>query len=398
MSKKGKGKLAAPSNSEAPPPAPRTSRKPRRHEADSDEAPLPATKPPRDPWPVGLGVALGVAAGLAPHDSGLFLGLAFLIIFMDAALVHALVALAAFKALAFVFLDGQAIEIGRSLHASPSSAQQLVSSLPVLALLGLERHHVLGGLVFGLATAPVLGVVAFVVQKKIVTRAKAAERKRKLERDEWTPKVRTRWTEDVWASLPPLRKWVFLAVGIALVQLLGSNYAARWFLENELPALVADELGSCNSVHVESAEGSLLGARVGAKNVVIATDRYQLTIPELELQLDGVSLLRRRFVAKYLGIHHARLTVEKDGWPLPARAAVALRPEVEEESLASRPRWTIWKAEAFDLELETREPARTIKAISGDLHEIRPRGFESTVEPPEVHLKGEGWSYELGKP
>jgi hypothetical protein len=160
--------------------------------------------------------------------------------------------------------------------------------------------------------------------------------------------------------------------------------------------LVADELGSCKSVQVESAEGSLLGARASAKNVVISTDRYQLTIPELELQLDGVSLLRRRFVAKYLGLHHARLTVEKDGWPIPARASAAARPDVE-ESLAS-PRWTIWRSEVEGLEIETREPARTIKAISGDLHEIRPRGFESTVEPPEVHLKGEGWSYELGKP
>jgi hypothetical protein len=393
MSKKGKGKPSSMVGRASRPPAARG--RDARATEDSDEAPLPAPKPPRDAWPVGLGVALGVAAGFAPHDSGLFLGLAFLIIFMDAALVHALVALAACKALAFV-LDGQAVEIGRSLHANASSTQQLVSSLPVLALLGLERHQVLGDLVFGLATAPVLGGVAFFIQKRFVARAKASERKRKLERDEWTPRVKTRWTADVWESLPPLRKWLLLAVAIALVQLLGSNFAARWFLESELPALVADELGSCKSVQVESAEGSLLGARASAKNVVIATDRYQLSIPELELQLDGVSLLRRRFVAKYVGVHHARLTVEKDGWPIPARASAAARPEVEER-LAS-PRWTIWKAEASDLEIETRDPARTIKAISGDLHEIRPRGFESTVEPPEVHLKGEGWSYDLGGP
>jgi uncharacterized protein (DUF2062 family) len=347
-----------------------------------------------DPWQVALGAALGAAAGLAPLDSGLFVALGFFVVFTDATLLVALGALAALKVAGFAFLDILAVEIGRSIHANPSAAQELVCGLPLLGLLGLERHQVLGGLFLGLPASLVLGLVAFSAQRRVVAAKKRAERRKKKREgsDEWTPRVRVRWTEDVWESLPPLRKWIHLTIIAAAVQLLGSNAAARWFLEAELPALVADELGACGPVHVEAAEGSLLGARLTARNVVVSTDRCKLTIPELELQLDGVSLLRRRFVAKYLGVRHARLTVERDVWPLPVGVHAAR--EDAEERLASRPRWTIWKAEVEDLEIEVREPARTIKAISGDLHEIRPRGFESRIEPAEVHLKGEGWAFE----
>jgi hypothetical protein len=348
------------------------------------------------PGRVAAAVALGTLAGLAPCDSGLFVLALFLVVFTEASTVTGLAALLAAKGASFA-LDPQLAALGRSLHEGSSHAQEVACSLPLVALLGLERHSVLGALVAGAAVGPLLGLVAFFIQKKIVAAREARERKeRRKKKDEWQPRVRQRWTEEVWEQLPPLRKWFALAAVVALVQLLGSGAAARWLLEDELPALIALETGWPATVSAERVEASLLGARLHATNVVIRTERASFTTPELDLELDGISLLRRRLVAKLLRVKGGRLVLEKGAWPLPPQPLS--RSDDRSEALASRPRWTIWHGELEDLEVELRDGAapRTLRARSGELSDVAPRGRGSSLSPPELHVRGDGFALDLG--
>jgi len=350
-----------------------------------------------EPWPVAFAVLLGVTAGLAPWDSGVFALFAFLILFCEASTVVALVCAVAFFGVSIACLDAKALEIGRSLNASPGETQQFVYSFPLVAFLGLERHRVVGGLVLAAGIAPVLAIVAYFVQRMVYTKTKAADRKERKKRAkrEWQPNVKGRATDEVKDTLRPFKKWALLAVAVTLVQFLGSGIAGRWLLENEVAALVAEELGSCNSVRAESVEGSILGAHVHARNVVISAEHAQATIPDLEVQLDLIGLLRRKVVAKQVTIRGAHLVLERGIWPLPPRAAS--KEEDRNELLASRPRWSIGKGEIEELEVEWRADGapRTVKIKTGELLDIGSRDRRAKFGVPELHLAGESFALDL---
>src|SRR5438552_824120 len=100
-----------------------------------------------EPRSAALGAALGVFLGLAPLDSGLAALAALLVCLSDASVVIAALAGISLKLVATFALDGPALEIGRSVNES-AVARGLGSlyGWPVVALLGLERYHVMGAL------------------------------------------------------------------------------------------------------------------------------------------------------------------------------------------------------------------------------------------------------------
>jgi uncharacterized protein (DUF2062 family) len=348
-------------------------------------------------WRVALGVALGTFAGFAPLDSGLFAFAAFLMVFSEASGVPGLAVATVTKVLALTALGGTIHDLGHSLDATPGATQEMVYGLPLVALLGLERYAVAGGLVVAAAAAPVLALATFLVQRRIHSATLAADKKerKKREKREWVPNVRGRASDEVKSAVRPIKKWVALAVVIAVVQLGASSLAGRWLLESVVPDLIAEELGSCQQLHAGSVDASIFGARLRARDVVVVTDHARATIPDLEVQLDFIGLLRRRLVAKYVGVRGGKLVLERGAWPLPAR--LPTKHDDRNEALASRPRWSIGKGEVEDLEVEDRtgESPLVRRIKTAELSEIVSRDKPSSFAPPELHARGEGFALDL---
>ncbi len=345
---------------------------------------------------IAAGLALGVLAGLAPWDSGLFFFALFLIAFTEASAATALATLCMVKGISLAVLDPALDGVGRSLHASPSELQRTITTAPLVALLGLERHSVLGALLAALAAGPLLGAIGFFVQRKLLAERARRERKerKKKPRDDWKALVRTRWTDEVWGSLPPLKKWFVLAAVLAVLPLLLSGFAGRWVVETELPVLLAAELGSCEKVTAGSIDASIYGRRIHARDVTIVTAAGRATIAELDIELDGVSLLRKRLVARHVAIRRASATITR--LALPPVAERAARPD-REESLASRPAWAIWQGELADVEIDVTDSAarRHLCVKTGELSEIAERGQGTRFTKPEVHLRGDGFTLDI---
>ncbi len=143
------------------------------------------------PLYVGLGAALGAFLGFVPAKCGLVWLIVLIVGLIDfSAITAAAVVGLILKTLSVLVLDPQAWELGRKVNESQWATEHAgLFAMPVVALMGFERYHVMGGTLFGLVAAIPFFIIGYRVQQVILkAREKAADalaarKRKKLEAD-----------------------------------------------------------------------------------------------------------------------------------------------------------------------------------------------------------------------
>jgi uncharacterized protein (TIGR03546 family) len=322
-----------------------------------------------EPKNVALGAALGVFLGFVPLKCGLTGLVLFLALFTSASdTVAALVGLA-MGTCSLLFSGPTAWELGKSICESDfAKSHASLWGLPVIALFGLERYHVMGGAVLGLLGAIPAYIVGYRIQTLVlkgrekVVAAVAALRKKKAEEaaaaGQTTPvavqvEEKVGWLKRIWHF--PAKKWALLVIVVLAFDLFGVKPVVRWALQNKFPDALAVALGVVGPDGTPLKRGavtwddatfkvSLLQGTLVMNNLEIAspkdTTQNLFKAKAVEIDVSTLALLRRRFVVNLVKLDTPELAVarDKDGSlsiePTPAADAPKVAPGADWASRA----------------------------------------------------------------
>ncbi len=314
-----------------------------------------------EPRHVAMGAALAAFLGFVPLKCGL-VGLVLLIIGMTKANGTIAVVLGALlKPVSMYALDETSVKIGRSICESDfAKSHANIWNAPGIALLGLEKYHVMGGAILG-SMAAVLFFIVFLSLQKTIRRlreaaiAKATEIKRKKAYEKALaegapPEAAATMADEAIAPKPakapgifgkllgaintfrkiPLKKWIFLAIVVAVFEFVIAKPMMRSILKEHFPDSLAKALGMVDvdgnvvqrgKVDFEDAtfDFSLIRGRFFLKKLEITNPKNPkenlLTAEELEGKVSFAALLRRQFLVERIAVKNPALAVarESDG-------------------------------------------------------------------------------------
>lgn len=315
-----------------------------------------------EPRNVALGAALAAFLGFVPLKCGLVALIVFLIGMTDASGTVAAILGLLLKPVSMYVFDPTAIDIGRKICESDFAKSHAgLFNAPGLALLGLEKYHVMGGATLGLMAAiPFfivfyrLQMVVLKIREKAVVKATALKKKRAEEKAAARGKspeeiiaageaaiapkpekkpgllgkilaIRARW------QAIPLKKWIFLAIVLTVFELFFAKPMMRTILKEKMPDGLAKALGMVDPVTGQvtqrgkvdfddaSFDFSLVRGRLHMEKLEVTNpkntkeDLFKANV--VEAKISFLSLLRKQFVVELLQLDTPKLAVarESDG-------------------------------------------------------------------------------------
>ncbi|MEZ0231100.1 MAG: DUF2062 domain-containing protein, partial [Planctomycetota bacterium] len=314
-----------------------------------------------EPRHVAMGAALAGFLGFVPLKCGLVALILLIVGMTNANGTIAVILGALLKPVSMYALDERAVQIGRSINESGfAKSHANIWNAPGVALLGLEKYHVMGGAILGAMTAVLFFIVFFKVQQ-VVRRvretavAKATEIKRKKAYEkalaEGAPPEAAATTADeavaakpakapgcigkllgayaTWRKIP-LKKWVFLAAVIALFEFVIAKPMMRSILKEHFPDNLAKSLGMVDvdgnvvqrgKVEFDDAsfDFSLIRGRFFITKLEVTNPKNPkenlFTAAEVEGKMSFAALLRRQVLVERIAVKDPQLAVarESDG-------------------------------------------------------------------------------------
>lgn len=310
------------------------------------------------PRNVAMGAALAAFLGFVPFKCGL-VALVILIIGMTSAngTIAAILGLLLKPVSMYVF-DEYSVNLGRSICESDFARSHAnLWNAPGIALLGLEKYHVMGGAILGLAAAIPFAILFYYIQRAVVALrekavAKATEIKRKKAYEKALatgapPEAAATMADEAVAPAAakapgcigkllgaygkfrkvPLKKWIFLAVVIALFEFVFAKPMMRTILKDKMPDGLAKALGMVDidgnvvqrgKVEFDDAtfNFSLVKGNLHIENLQVANPKNPkenlLTAKKVDGKISFAALLRRQFLVESLELDTPLLAVARE--------------------------------------------------------------------------------------
>lgn len=313
------------------------------------------------PRNVAAGVALGAFLAFVPEKCGLVAFVLFVVAMTGASGTAAALVGVLLKTVSIYVLDDRAHAIGMAINESDFARGHAgLWNLPGVALLGLERYHVMGGAVLGLIAAIPGFIIGYRLQGVVVRlRGKfdekmALRKKAKLEdaaraksekeggdvaaavaavaaawqkeQDEKNaPRPPASFGKKAWGLVP--KKWLVLALVLVVFDLVGAKPAVKWALQEKFPTELAKAMGVGRDASGQVAQAgkitwddagyevSLLRGHVVMANLHVANPKNpkeDLLVAKLvDMKVDFVALLRRQFVVELMTLDAPQLAVTR---------------------------------------------------------------------------------------
>lgn len=364
------------------------------------------------PGETAAGAALGVFLALCPADAPLAWAVVVAATVLRTNVTAALIAAVLLKPLSVFVLDPFAWEVGRSVNEGAlAGTLAKVLALPGVALLGLDRYHVMGALVLGAVGA---GPVFFVVRVATGVARRGAQLAKQAAIEKWKRGEKLSDEERVIAEASA-RLWLpfRMKAGIALIVLLvvldlvALVPVISWALQKKLPAAIAAVLGTPPAkVEWKSLRASLVRGELDFEDLRIADPRKPdedlLRTKRARVAISPLALFRRRVVIEEILCEEPRMHVrrESDGrLSVDPNAKPGATPAGGEPGWATALRFVLEEAKRR-AEEEARERARgrgeepaKKPEDGGGTKEGKPeaRGEKlPSVEKPDVTMPGAG--------
>ncbi len=315
-----------------------------------------------EPRNIALGAALAAFLGFVPLKCGLVAVIVFLIGMTSANGTASALLAAILKPLSIFVLDGTSVSIGRSICESDwARVHTGIFNGRGFAFLGLERYHVMGGAILGLAAAIPFFIIFYRLQQvvvkiraKMVDKAKELKKKRAEEKAlkaGATPAEAQAAAEAAIAPKPekapgflgkvigafrtfnaiPLKKWILLAILLAVFELFLAKPTMRSILKAQMPDGLARAMGMVDPTTGQitqrgkvdfddvSFNFSLVGGQLHIQDLQVTNPKNPkenlFSAKTIDCKVDMSALMRKQFLVENVTLENPKLAVarEQDG-------------------------------------------------------------------------------------
>lgn len=387
------------------------------------------------PKSVALGAALAAFLAFVPLKSGLVALVVFLIGMTSASGTVAALLTLVLKPLSMLVLDATSVSIGQKICESDFAKSHAgLWNAPGIALLGLEKYHVMGGAVMGLmAAVPFfivfyrLQIVVNKVREKAVEKATALKQKRAEEKAlaaGATPEAAKLAGEEAIAPKPPkqpgffgkllgvyykwrkipLKKWIALAIVLAVFELFIAKPMLRKVLKENFPDGLAKAMGMVDAdgnvvqrgkVDFDDAtfDFSLVRGTLHLENLQVTNPKNPtenlFQAKKIDAKVSSFALLRRQFLVESVELDTPQLAVarEADGTlGVEPKPATPVPPAAQNQDWATKAKSYFERAKK---EYDERQKKKEEEKKAGEKGEKKP-GDATAKKPSMLGRAGDG--------